>query len=140
MEEIEFAPIGFVISDFKEIQDDPGIFQGTTAKIRVLDEYAGGLFRLENYQRLYIIYFFDRAEGYRLVLHPRGDVSRPKRGVFATRAPYRPNPIGLAVVELLSVEGNTITVRDLDAIDGTPVLDIKPWKDSYYDLGSDPLT
>jgi tRNA-Thr(GGU) m(6)t(6)A37 methyltransferase TsaA len=140
VEQISFVPIGFVESDFKEIQDDPGIFQGTTAVIRILDEYADGLFRLESYKRLYVIYAFDRAEGYRLVLHPRGDKSRPERGVFATRAPYRPNPIGLTVVELLSIEGNTLTVRNLDAIDGTPVLDIKPWKNDYYDRGEDPLS
>jgi tRNA (adenine37-N6)-methyltransferase len=140
VERISFVPIGFVESDFKEIQDDPGIFQGTTARIRILDDYADGIFKLENYRRLYIIYVFDRAEGYRLILHPRGDRSRPQRGVFATCAPYRPNPIGLSVVELLSVEGNTLTVRDLDAIDGTPVLDIKPWKENYYDEEEDPLT
>jgi tRNA (adenine37-N6)-methyltransferase len=133
VERVSFVPIGFVESDFKEIQDNPDIFQGTTARIRILDEYSDGIFRLENYRRLYIIYFFDRAEGYRLILHPRGDRSRPQRGVFATCAPYRPNPIGLSVVELLSVEGNTLTVRDLDAIDGTPVLDIKPWNADYYE-------
>jgi tRNA-Thr(GGU) m(6)t(6)A37 methyltransferase TsaA len=139
VEKIEFVPIGFVISDFKEIQDNPEIFRGTVAKIRVLDEYAEGIFRLENNERLYIIYVFDRAEGYRLVLHPRGDRSRPQRGVFATCAPYRPNPIGLSVVELISVEGNTLTVRDLDAIDDTPVLDIKPWQAHYYDPEEGPL-
>jgi tRNA (adenine37-N6)-methyltransferase len=131
MDEFEFTPIGFVESDFKEIQDDPDIFRGTVSRVRVRDEFAGGLYRLERYQHLYIIFVFDRAQGYRLVIHPRGDASRPERGVFATRAPYRPNPIGLAVVELISVEGSVLTVRDLDAIDGTPVLDIKPYEDLY---------
>ena len=81
---------------------------------------------LRKIQRLYVIFVFDQAEGYRLVVHPRGDRSRPERGVFGTRAPYRPNPIGLAVVGLIGVDGAVLTVRDLDAIDGTPVLDSKP--------------
>jgi tRNA-Thr(GGU) m(6)t(6)A37 methyltransferase TsaA len=131
MDEFEFAPIGFVENEFKEIQDDPDIFRGTVSQVRVLEAFADGLYRLERYQHLYIIFVFDRAQGYRLVIHPRGDASRPERGVFATRAPYRPNPIGLAVVELISVEGAVLTVRDLDAIDGTPVLDIKPYEDLY---------
>lgn len=126
----EFVPIGYVESGFREIQDDPDVFEGAVSSIRVLDEYADGLYRLEAVKRLYVIFLFDRAEGYRLVIHPRGDRSRPERGVFATRSPYRPNPIGLAVVELLGVEGNVVTVRDLDAIDGSPVLDIKPCEDN----------
>ena len=131
MGEIGFVPIGFVESEFKGIQDNPDIFRGTVAKIRVLDPYVEGLYRLDGYERLYVIFVFDRAEGYRLVIHPRGDVNRPERGVFATRSPYRPNPLGLAVVDLVSVEDNIVTVRDLDAIDGTPVLDMKPWEDRY---------
>lgn len=131
MDEFEFVPIGFVESEFKEIQDNPDIFRGTVSRVWVREEYARGLYRLERYQRLYVIYVFDRAQGYRLVIHPRGDTSRPERGVFATRSPYRPNPIGLTVVELVGVEGGTVTVRDLDAIDGTPVLDIKPYEDLY---------
>jgi tRNA-Thr(GGU) m(6)t(6)A37 methyltransferase TsaA len=131
MDKIEFVPIGFVENEFRGIQDNPDIFQDTTSKVRVLDEYAEGLYRLDKYERLNIIYVFDRAHGYRLVIHPRGDTTRPERGVFATRAPYRPNPIGLAVVDLISIEGNVVTVRNLDAIDGTPVLDIKPWEECY---------
>ena len=131
MSDCEFIPIGFVESDFKGIQDDPDIFNGTTSRIRILDDFAEGLYQLERYSRLYVIFCFDRAEGYRLVIHPRGDANRPERGVFATRSPYRPNPIGLSVVELVGIEGNVLTVRDLDAIDGTPVLDIKAWEDLY---------
>ena len=123
---IKFAPIGYVESDFTEIQDDPDVFKGTVSRIRLNDEYVDGLYRIENYRRLYVIFVFDQAEGYRLVVHPRGDRSRPERGVFGTRAPYRPNPIGLAVVELTGVDGAVLNVRDLDAIDATPVLDIKP--------------
>lgn len=126
----EFAPIGFVESDIKDVHTDPDAFMGKTSKIRVLDEYADGMFRLEEFDRLYIIFLFHLSSGYRLVIHPRGDPSRPKRGVFATRSPFRPNRIGLSVVELVSVEGNRVTVRNLDAVDGTPVLDIKSCRDN----------
>ncbi|MFH1150879.1 MAG: tRNA (N6-threonylcarbamoyladenosine(37)-N6)-methyltransferase TrmO [Actinomycetota bacterium] len=126
---MEFTPIGYVESPFKEIQHDPDVFKGKASAVRVLEPFLDGLFRLERYDRLYVIYVFDRAEGYRLVIHPRGDVTRPERGVFATHSPHRPNSLGLAVVELVSVEGDLVTVRDLDAIDGTPVLDIKPCED-----------
>jgi tRNA-Thr(GGU) m(6)t(6)A37 methyltransferase TsaA len=124
--EYVFEPIGFVESDFKETQRDPDVFAGTEARVRVLPEFAEGLYRIESFDRLYIIYAFDRSSGFELVLHPRGDPARPERGVFATHSPNRPNAIGLTVVELLAVEGNVLTVRGLDAVDGTPVLDIKP--------------
>ena len=64
-------------------------------------------------------------QSHALLQHPRGDRSRPRRGVFALHTPYRPNPIGVTVVDLLSVEGNVLRVRGLDALNGTPVLDIK---------------
>jgi tRNA (adenine37-N6)-methyltransferase len=124
-----FEPIGFVENEFKETQRDPDVFAGTVSRIRLLDDFARGLYRIEGYARLYIIYVFDRADGFKLVLHPRGDAARPERGVFATHSPRRPNPIGLTVVDLLGVEGQTIIVRGLDAVDGTPVLDIKPCED-----------
>lgn len=131
MDEMVFKPVAYVENEFKGIQRDPDVFHDTISTIRVLEEYVEGLYRLEQYERLNIIYVFDRAEGYRLVIHPRGDVTRPERGIFATRSPYRPNPIGLSVVRIVNVEGNVLTVRDLDAIDGTPVLDIKPWEELY---------
>lgn len=124
-----FQPIGFVENDFKEIQHNPDVFHNTISKIRILKDYAEGIYRIDDFSRLYVIFLFDRSEGYRLRIHPRGDRTKPIRGVFATRSPYRPNPIGLSVVRLEKVEGNTLTVRDLDAIDGTPVLDIKPCED-----------
>lgn len=124
------VPIGYVQSEFNDVQHDPDVFRGAVSRIRVLDEYADGLYRIEKFERLYVIYLFDRSEGCRLVIHPRGDPGRPERGVFATRSPYRPNPLGLSVVDLVGVEGNVLTVRGLDAIDKTPVLDIKPCEDN----------
>lgn len=124
--DLELEPIGFVENDFKERSQDPDSFRGADSRIRVLDEYARGLYRIEGFERLYIIFLFHRSEGYELVVHPRGDPARPERGVFATHSPCRPNPIGLTVVDLVGVEGSVLTVCGLDAIDGTPVLDIKP--------------
>ena len=72
-----------------------------------------------------ILYWLDRADRSRLQVHPRGDRSRPLRGVFATRSPHRPNPIAVATVEILEVRGTRFRVRGLDALDGTPLLDIK---------------
>jgi tRNA (Thr-GGU) A37 N-methylase len=70
-------------------------------------------------------FYFHRSAGYELSQHPRGDRTRPKRGVFTLRSPRRPNPIGVTVVDLLGVEGNVLRVRGLDACNGTPILDLK---------------
>ena len=75
---------------------------------------------------LLVVFVFHRSQGFDLLQHPRGNQSRPKRGVFALRSPNRPNPIGITEVELLAIEGNILTVSGLDAINGTPVLDLKP--------------
>lgn len=80
---------------------------------------------LEGFARIWVIFLFDRSEGWTpRVKPPRG---RGKRGVLATRSPHRPNPIGLSAVELRAVEGRTLRVRGLDLLDGTPVLDVKPY-------------
>lgn len=73
-----------------------------------------------------IVFHCHRSEGYELTQHPQGDCSRSRRGVFALHSPRRPNPISITVVELMAVEENVLRVRGLDAINGTPVLDIKP--------------
>jgi tRNA-Thr(GGU) m(6)t(6)A37 methyltransferase TsaA len=75
---------------------------------------------------LLILTWLDRADRNVLVVHPRGDTSRPPEGVFTTRSPHRPNPIGLHRVEVAEVEGGRIKVRNLEALDGTPVVDVKP--------------
>ena len=93
----------------------------------VLDpQFAPGLDGLEGEPRVLVLFHFHLAEDYELHQHPRGDESRPRRGVFALRSPRRPNPIGVTEVELLEIRGNTLLVRGLDAVDGTPVLDLKP--------------
>ena len=85
-----------------------------------------GLQGVEPGQRIEVVFVFHRSDGYDLMQHPRGDRDRPCRGVFALRSPSRPNPIGVTTVDLLAIEGNVLVVRGLDALDGTPVLDLKP--------------
>ena len=85
-----------------------------------------GLQGLEPGQKLLVLFDFDRARGFQLLQHPRGDDTRPKRGVFALRTPHRPNTIGLSEVEIVGMEENVLRVHGLDALHGTPVLDLKP--------------
>jgi formylmethanofuran dehydrogenase subunit E len=85
-----------------------------------------GLRDLEKEPRILVVFHFHLSEGFDLLQHPRGDPAREKRGVFALRSPRRPNPIGVTEVELLEIRENVLRVRGLDAVDGTPVLDLKP--------------
>ena len=117
--------IGHVESEFAE-PAAPEQIRSTEARIILDPALVEGLTGFEAGQQIMVIYYFHRSEGYDLLQHPRGDQSRPKRGIFALRSPRRPNPIGVTVVELVSIEGNVLRVRGLDAIDGTPVLDLKP--------------
>ena len=97
--------------------------------LHILSEFAEGLADIEGFSHLYILWEFDRVEGYELTAYPPADEKRP-HGVFATRSPLRPNPIGLTVVELLSRNGTLLRVRGVDMLDGTPILDIKPYLSS----------
>ena len=129
MDPISIHPIGVVAeSDLKA--DGPKIDDVSTAlaRIDVLDEFAAGLTGLEGETRIDVVFWLDQVGA-----QERGDLlSRSKRksaegkGVFATRKPQRPNPIGLTRVELVAVDGQSLTVRGLDAYPGTPVLDLKP--------------
>ena len=103
-------------------------------KVELLREYTEALSDLDGFERVWLIFCFDRSEGYRLRLVPRSDTV--ERGLFATRAPHRINPIGLTAVRLLAVEGNVLTVEGVDMLDKTPLLDIKPYiprSDSHPD-------
>jgi tRNA-Thr(GGU) m(6)t(6)A37 methyltransferase TsaA len=90
------------------------------------EEYAAALDGISPGDALVVLTWLDRADRETLAVHPRGDVERPVAGVFATRSPDRPNPIGLHDVEVLEVSGTRVHVRQLEALDGTPVLDLKP--------------
>jgi len=123
-EKIEMFPIGYVENDYLEPVYNEEIYQ-KVSKIVLKKELADGLYRIENLEKLYIWFYFSKSKGYELIHRRRydGEIS----GVFASRSSHRPNGIGLTIVELLKAEGNVIHVRGLDAINGTPVLDIKPY-------------
>jgi tRNA-Thr(GGU) m(6)t(6)A37 methyltransferase TsaA len=121
-------PIGHVRSPFHDTQSIPkglGAEHHAEGVLEILPDLEAGLADIEGFSHLYVIWMFDRSEGYQLTVSPPSD-NRP-HGVFATRAPRRPNPIGLTVVELLSRDGPRLRVRGVDMLDGTPILDIKPY-------------
>jgi tRNA-Thr(GGU) m(6)t(6)A37 methyltransferase TsaA len=119
-----FKPIGIVRNKFSE-PTNPDILKASTSRIEIEPELMDGLTGLSSGSKVLVIFYFHKSEGYELLQHPRGDQTRPLRGVFALHSPHRPNPIGVTEVELLEVQDNVLTVRGLDAIDGTPVLDLK---------------
>jgi tRNA-Thr(GGU) m(6)t(6)A37 methyltransferase TsaA len=127
-----FHPIGYVHSPYKETSSIPrglGAKHDAEGELEILRAFESGLADIEGFSHLFVIWAFDRADGYDLVAHPPTDEKRP-HGVFATRSPRRPNPIALTVVELLRRDGSLLYVRGVDMLDGTPILDIKPYLSS----------
>jgi tRNA-Thr(GGU) m(6)t(6)A37 methyltransferase TsaA len=121
---ITFRPIGFVENSFAA-PVSPETLRDVESRVVLDPALIEGLTGVESGQSLMVIFHFHLSSTYELLQHPRGDLSRPRRGVFALRSPHRPNGIGVAIVEVLAVEGNVLRVRGLDALDGTPVLDLK---------------
>jgi tRNA-Thr(GGU) m(6)t(6)A37 methyltransferase TsaA len=122
-------PIGFVRSPYREaaeIPKGPGAEHHAEGTIEVRPELEAGLQDVEGFSHLFVVWVFDRAGGAELVSDVPLDPGTP-HGVFASRSPRRPNPIGLTVVELLGRDGTRLRVRGVDMLDGTPVLDIKPY-------------
>ncbi len=127
-----FRPIGYVHSPYKDTSSIPrglGAKHDAEGELEVLRKFEPGLADIEGFSHLFVIWAFDRADGYDLIAHPPSDEKRP-HGVFSTRSPRRPNPIALTVVELLRRDGNSLHVRGVDMLDGTPILDIKPYLSS----------
>ncbi len=122
---IEFSAIGHVENDIDEATAREEM-RSTESRIILDPALMEGLKGVEPGQKVMVIFHFHRSQGSSLLQHPQGDRSRAQRGVFSLRSPRRPNPIGVTAVDLLAVEGNVIWVRGLDAINGTPVLDLKP--------------
>lgn len=121
-------PIGFVRSPYSETSQVPkglGAKHDTEGELEILPEFEPGLTDIEGFSHLYVIWAFDRSDGFDLFGRPPCD-DRP-HGVFSTRSPRRPNPIALTVVELLGRDGCRLRVRGVDMLDGTPILDIKPY-------------
>jgi tRNA-Thr(GGU) m(6)t(6)A37 methyltransferase TsaA len=124
-------PIGYVRSPYETTQDVPkglGTKHQAEGTLEILPEFETGLIDIEGFSHLIVLWVFDRMQGFELLGTPPSD-NRP-HGVFATRSPRRPNPIALTVVELLRREGPRLDVRGIDMLDGTPILDIKPYLSS----------
>jgi len=131
MQNLQFTPIGVVRSRYTDtaaIPKGPGAKHDMEGTIELRPDLEEGLADIEGFSHLFVIWVFDRAGASELTAYPPSD-DRP-HGVFATRSPQRPNPIGLTVVELLGRTGPTLRVRGIDMLDGTPVLDIKPYLSS----------
>jgi len=124
---MELVQIGVIRSPYKQQRDAPrqGRFSDVESEIEVFPEYIAGLVDLERCSHLIVLYWLDRAD--RTVLRATPPGQTLSRGVFSTRSPNRPNPVAFSVVDLLSMEGGTLRVRGLDALDGTPLIDIKPY-------------
>jgi tRNA-Thr(GGU) m(6)t(6)A37 methyltransferase TsaA len=128
MENIKYRPIGTIRTPFKKQEGmpiQPSGAQGVRGTVKIKKDYIGGLKDLEGFSHIILIYHFHLSQGYSLNVIPFLD-DQP-RGVFATRAPRRPNSIGLSVVKLNAVEEDTLKIENVDIIDGTPLLDIKPY-------------
>ncbi|MFT5697422.1 MAG: tRNA-Thr(GGU) m(6)t(6)A37 methyltransferase TsaA [Desulforhopalus sp.] len=125
-------PIGTIHSPFTSLQDMPIQPKGakdSIGTIEIKEEYTEGLLDLEGFSHIYLLYNFHKAARTDLTVTPFMDTT--PRGVFSTRSPLRPNHIGLSIVELVGVEKNLIKVRGIDILDGTPLLDIKPYIESF---------
>ncbi|MFQ5811954.1 MAG: tRNA (N6-threonylcarbamoyladenosine(37)-N6)-methyltransferase TrmO [Anaerolineae bacterium] len=125
---ISYRPIGIVHSPFTDIEGmpiQPTGAAGIRGTVEVFPEFAEGLRDLEGFSHIILLYHFHRVQESKLVVTPFMDPQ--PHGVFATRAPKRPNPIGLSIVKLLSTEQNVLHIENVDVLDGTPLLDIKPY-------------
>lgn len=123
-----FQPIGIIRTPFKTLTEmpiQPAGGQGITGEVEIFAEYQEGLKDLDGFSHLILIYQFHASTGFKLQVVPYMDTV--KRGLFSTRAPKRPNPIGLSVVQLKSIENNILKIEDIDILNETPLLDIKPY-------------
>jgi len=128
MNEIKYKPIGVIHSPFKEPKGTPiqsAGAKGTNGIVEIFPEYAEGLKDIEGFSHIILLYHFHLSKGSILIAKPYMD--NEMHGVFAMRGPGRPNPIGISVVCLVKVEGNMLHIRDVDIVDGTPLLDVKPY-------------
>ena len=128
MEDVVLRPIGIIHSGFKETKGtpiQPASGMKVKGTIEIFPEYAEGLDDISGFSHLILIYYFHRSFGFKLKVKPFLDENL--HGVFATRAPFRPNPVGLSVVKLVSLNKNILEIENIDILDGTPLLDIKPF-------------
>lgn len=137
MKSVRYRPIGVIRSPFKNLVGMPiqpaGAGQAR-GRIQIAAKYRAGLKDLDGFSHVLLLYHFNRSHGFDLEVVPFLDHRR--RGVFATRAPRRPNAIGLSVVRLISIRGRILTVSGVDIVDGTPLLDIKPYVPEFDHIRS----
>lgn len=127
-----FQPIGIIHSPHKEAKGtpiQPRYAEGFDGTVELLPEYAEALADLDGFEWIWLIYAFNRSEGWNPKVTPFRDTV--ERGLFATRAPKRPNAIGMSCVRLVSIEETMLHVSEIDILDGTPLLDIKPYVPDY---------
>jgi len=132
MSDINYLQIGVIRTPFKEPKGtpiQPTGAEGVKGSVHLNPDYCEGLKDLDGFSHLILLYHFHLAEGFSLLVRPYLD--KDLHGVFATRIPGRPNPIGLSIVRLVGVEGCTLHIEDVDIIDGTPLLDIKPYVPAF---------
>jgi len=129
---LAIAPIGWIHTSYTRATGTP--IQGTAGNgaegcVELFPEFVTGLQDLEGFERIWLIYLLDRASDMQMIVRPYMDTR--ERGVFATRSPARPNPIGLSAVRLLGMEQNRLLIADVDMLDRTPLLDIKPYVPAF---------
>ncbi len=132
---IEYEPIGFVRSpykDLKEIPRQPYFAKGKTGQVEIFPEYESGLRDLDGFSHIILVCHFHMSSEYRLQVVPSDETEI--RGLFATRSPNRPNPVGISIVRLNKIENNILLISDLDILDGTPVIDLKPYVREFEKL------
>ena len=125
---IEFSPIGIIHSPHLALENmpiQPAGAAGVQGTVEVFEQYRPGLKDLDGFSHIILLFHFHRSDSFKLEVMPFLDTE--PRGLFSTRAPKRPNPIGLSVVELDKIEGGVLHIRNVDILDGTPLLDIKPY-------------
>lgn len=129
---IKIDPIGIIHSSLSQADGapiQPVFTKGSEGVVEIYEPYRQGLKNLEGFERIWLLYWFHKARATKLIVKPY--IDNTERGLFATRAPARPNPIGLSSVRLLSIENANIRVAELDILDGTPLLDIKPYVSKF---------
>ncbi len=127
----QIATIKSPFCDLKNMPVQPRGAKDTYATIEFKDEFSEGLKDLDGFSHVYLIYYFHKIDIHKLSVIPFNDKTNTPRGVFSTRTPMHPNSIGLSVVQLISVEKNIVTIRGIDILDGTPLLDIKPYIENF---------
>lgn len=129
MDKIELMPIGFVRNNVKEPRF--GNFADEVSEIIVDEKFAEALNGIDDYSHVIIVYWMDKVKDHVIKHRPQGNPNVPVVGIFACRCPQRPNPVAITTVELVEHKGNEIKVKGLDILDGTPVIDIKPYWPQY---------